>query len=734
VLAVCCAGGLVSLLDAKTFQLLRRLEHKEASVTSLAFTPDSKTLITSAGSTLRWWDLGTGTLTQQVPQHDLSLFALSPDGKLLAVSRRDLVILRSDTGARVTEIPGGSWRHTELAWSPDGKYIATLGRSTVEVTDVERARTTKLFQEPGGNPLAMQVTGNGEVLIRESGWLQRWNLATRKKVGVTSYRGFEGGFVLSPDGRFLVSGQGSKTLAIYDPKKTAPLHTLNCRHTITALSLLADGQSVAVGTDQGLVTVYDLQTGKNLTAHLAPLSPIHHIALSFDDRYLAAAADNGVYCWDLRTGMEKQRIAVNAGKVTDIAFRPHSSELLAATSRGRSPVWDVGWEFDTPLPLYRLPTGEPLDVSAGKYSLDGKWIVTSERGGHLQLWNAENGSLVGEMKLAEKGVDNLAFLPGSTLLAAGDVAGKIEVWDVGERARRFQIVDAPARLSLAFSPTGGTLAMVPITHQGVELWDVYSRQRQCRFRTVQSPVRAIIAPDGRRLASAEIDHCIRTYDLATGQQLSVFRGHTGTIRALAFDSRGARLVSGGIDSRLLVWDATVGRAPELPKSRLAESELQEQWRLLRSFDAEQAYEARWKLLATPEQTISRAERHLEELTKRDSRIARWVAELDHEEFGVREAASAALEEMGEPVLPALRKLVTDAKSAEVRRRAEEVVGAIAAKRLVPGAADARVLELLETIGNTQARKLLEQFAKKGDALMATQARLALGRLKQREGR
>src|SRR5262245_66082918 len=40
VLAVCCAGGLVSLLDAKTFQLLRRLEHNEVSVTSLAFTPD----------------------------------------------------------------------------------------------------------------------------------------------------------------------------------------------------------------------------------------------------------------------------------------------------------------------------------------------------------------------------------------------------------------------------------------------------------------------------------------------------------------------------------------------------------------------------------------------------------------------------------------------------------------------------------------------------------------------
>ncbi len=55
------------------------------------------------------------------------------------------------------------------------------------------------------------------------------------------------------------------------------------------------------------------------------------------------------------------------------------------------------------------------------------------------------------------------------------------------------------------------------------------------------------------------------------------------------------------------------------------------------------------------------------------RIARLIAELDHDDFAVREQASAALRQIGPPAEAALRKALAESPSAEVRRRARALL-------------------------------------------------------------
>lgn len=50
-----------------------------------------------------------------------------------------------------------------------------------------------------------------------------------------------------------------------------------------------------------------------------------------------------------------------------------------------------------------------------------------------------------------------------------------------------------------------------------------------------------------------------------------------------------------------------------------------------------------------------------------------VTDLDNSEFAVREAATRELEELGETAEPALRKVLADKPSLEVRRRVEPIV-------------------------------------------------------------
>jgi WD40 repeat protein len=63
-----------------------------------------------------------------------------------------------------------------------------------------------------------------------------------------------------------------------------------------------------------------------------------------------------------------------------------------------------------------------------------------------------------------------------------------------------------------------------------------------------------LSPDGRRLVSGGADHLIKIWDLQTGQVLSSLSGHTDAIRAIALSPDGQTLVSGSGDRTIKIWN------------------------------------------------------------------------------------------------------------------------------------------------------------------------------------
>jgi uncharacterized protein (TIGR03067 family) len=79
--------------------------------------------------------------------------------------------------------------------------------------------------------------------------------------------------------------------------------------------------------------------------------------------------------------------------------------------------------------------------------------------------------------------------------------------------------------------------------------------------------------------------------------------------------------------------------------------------------------------------------------KEAEKIARLVAQLGDDDFEKREAASKKLDSIGEPAVSALRKAVATSPDTEIRRRAETIIGAVAARALA--AAAKKELEALQ---------------------------------------
>ena len=111
------------------------------------------------------------------------------------------------------------------------------------------------------------------------------------------------------------------------------------------------------------------------------------------------------------------------------------------------------------------------------------------------------------------------------------------------------------------------------------------------------------------------------------------------------------------------------------------------------------------------------------------RIARLLADLDDDEFTVRENASEELAKLGVSVLPALQKALAAEPSPEVRYRVETLL-----KKLSTPTPERlrlqRAVMVLEQIGSPEAKQLLDTLAKGAEgALLTHEARAAKKRLK-----
>jgi hypothetical protein len=140
------------------------------------------------------------------------------------------------------------------------------------------------------------------------------------------------------------------------------------------------------------------------------------------------------------------------------------------------------------------------------------------------------------------------------------------------------------------------------------------------------------------------------------------------------------------------------------------------------------------LANTPDETLPLLKEHLHPARPVDpERLRRLLADLESEQFAVREKAQADLEELGDLTEPALRKVLADKPALEMRRRVQAVLERLHAPVKQPELLRAlRAVAVLEDIATPQARRLLEELAAgTPEARLTREARAALERLQRR---
>jgi hypothetical protein len=178
--------------------------------------------------------------------------------------------------------------------------------------------------------------------------------------------------------------------------------------------------------------------------------------------------------------------------------------------------------------------------------------------------------------------------------------------------------------------------------------------------------------------------------------------------------------------------------PPLPKDRpepqLTARRLDALWSDLGSSEPVRAYFGRWALAVSPGQSVPYLQQRVRPVApltaEQQRRVNQLLADLDNDEFEVREKATVELEKLGESVVPAMRQTLQSKPSAEVVRRIEKLLKPHDVSAAEPGSSrELSAVAVLEYSGTPAAKEMLEALARgTSGARLTDEAKAALRRL------
>jgi RNA polymerase sigma factor (sigma-70 family) len=720
----------VRLWDAASGKPKGVYKGHQAKVNAVAFSPNGK-LVASVAENLRVWGSTRNQEMWSLPAVNggMTAVAFSPNGRFLAAaSLNEIWLLDPTTGKDLVKLVANSFQ--TLAFSPDSSLLAFAdAEGKIYTWDTANRKVLRNWQAHPSNVLALTFTSDSKTLV--SGGQDRivrlWDPTQSKEIKkLEGHNGAVRSLHCSRDGKVLVSGSGwpssDRTIRVWDLATGQQVRQLpGGYHGSCVLS--SDGQTMFYSRGDAMVRRYDLSQGKDI-AEPQGLDGFSKAVAFSPDGNLLAVAGNHIYLCAGETGKILQTLVGHSNGVYSVDFSPNGNTLASAGRDGTIRLWDVqtGKEMQR-LEGHKDQTTEQRWINSIAFVPKGRLLAETARDGTVRVWDVAAATEVHKSEVGGGFAYSLAVAPtGKTIALAGPnnlvhlldvIPGKTNLRKIEGHQDRVE--------GVAFSPDGELLASAALDGT-VRVWNAGTgEQIHLLHEPPQWAVRKqlhrdgralVFSPDGRSLACGSWQAVI-VWEVATGKERCRFVGHLGEVLGVAFSADGRTLATCSFDTTAVLWDLTGQRLAGKGARMLTEAQVDSAWKDIAGDDAGKAYSAMWLLASAPEQVLPGLQKRL--TISSDLNTAnpkQLVANLDNEQFAVRQKATEELGKLGFVAEGALRDALEKGPTLEASRRIKTLLEKLevvswTGERLTK----LRCLELLQRIDTPAAERILETLAK-----------------------
>jgi WD40 repeat protein len=290
-----------------------------------------------------------------------------------------------------------------------------------------------------------------------------------------------------------------------------------------SLALSPDGSVVATGHSDGTVRLWDYEKGTLIRLLPSATTPITHLTFSSDGTMLAATAQSNVQMWHVDNGM---RSTVHVGRYHNtmaVAWRPNSYDL--AVANGSDPLM-IHPRNEPAYPLLDTP------VEAMAYSPDGTQLAVALQPLYPPL----------------SAVSSRQFITPQER--------PIWIVDADTGARLQELSDDRTTYFMAYTPDGKTLVVG--SSNLLRTWDIASGMLTFESTLPDFPNGWAITPDGAQIAILSQRAGVSFFDLSSGAHLRDLPIDAGLVGWLTIHPSDGQMISGEINGRPLLLDATTG--------------------------------------------------------------------------------------------------------------------------------------------------------------------------------
>ena len=429
------------LIDASTGEELRTFSGQKYLVTSAAFSPDGKRIVSSSlDRTIMIWDVETGkallTIKDKCPSLESASF--SPDGKyilsIFSTNATTFKLWDAVSGEEIMTFEGHTNDVVSAAFSPDGKHIVSASKDmSLRIWDIPTIEEFVIQDDV----TSAAVSHNGELIayVSTDSTIHIINTTTLSEIQKIQAKA-NGFFNLNPlsfsyDGKNLFYMEGTNNIQV---------------------QFLDIGWSVR-GEKSSLI-IWNSDTGETIQIQTDSLLRVSSAVFSLNgDKFVTTSYHSRVRIWDVNNKEVLNRIECygnSSNNAVFAIFSPDGKQTVVSTRENRIIVYDT--ETGETIKTF---SGHSAQVSFTNFNPQGNLLISASADKTLRIWDYETGTCIKVLEGHTLGVNHAAFSPDGNLIASASDDKTIRVWNV-ESGSCIHIIEGhiDAVRWVAFTPDG----------------------------------------------------------------------------------------------------------------------------------------------------------------------------------------------------------------------------------------------------------------------------------------